>query len=419
MAKKKVGPGVVSLGALLLAATGCSGGDASAGSEGNAINLGRCYGANCGEQVQAVKVEDVPAASCVDVGAELEEPLSFEVIDGARPAGIRIAPDGTVWVLERSDGMPPSGGASLSLAHFSIDGVLLGTTGVVTSESDHVWTEQDLAVDAAGVATVAVYTNFAETADSEVIEELKLFSFDAELQSMGAPLVFHGVAVPKLAGADAGTYWLAGNAVGNKSHGVVSRVEGREPVWIQTGVPTSGNGAGVGVSGLAVASDGTSAILAQRSPRWSGGPDVYRYGIATYDAAGKPIWNMELPTEFVGGYRATLVGTPEGDLVVAGVTSEGSNVTIRSVSRTGQLGWAFQVQSLDADNLALDPETGRTFATTTQGLAVIEAEGQSCKLHGNPHAPGALSLFGMPRVRGDHVYASDGYLVWRYRLPTE
>ena len=79
--------GVVALGYVL---SGCSGAEVSAGSEGDAINLNRCYGADCGVHAQSLSGSGVEARPCGDVVGALEEPLVFEKATGW-PVGLKIS----------------------------------------------------------------------------------------------------------------------------------------------------------------------------------------------------------------------------------------------------------------------------------------------------------------------------------------
>ena len=369
--------GVVALG---YAVAGCSGAEVSAGSEGDAINLSRCYGADCGVRAQSLSGAAVDATPCGDVVGPLDEALVFESIpDGDQFLTAYEAPDGTVWALynlaRTAYGNPP-----VALARFSSDGALLGTSAPIGAEDENSYVHASLAVDATGEATVGLYTSYAPNADVDPREELTLYGFDQELQPVGVSRSFLGVASPLLVGGPGGSVWLTGDATGNSAHGAVARITRHEPDWIQTAVPSAGHGVD-GVSGLTVADDGVAAVIARLNPKWSGeGPNVVKLGLATFDAAGKPLWTLELPGDYTQGYRGSLGGTADGNLVVAGIVGEGSEeLVVRSVSRTGQLGWAYSLPGGFSAGIEVHRDSGRAFAGLGNALAVIDANGDSCR----------------------------------------
>jgi hypothetical protein len=234
-----------------------------------------------------------------------------------------------------------------------------------------------LAIDSTGALTVGIYSIFAENADSDLLEELELSRFDEDMVELETPRRFRGMASPHLFGGAAGGVWLAGNADANAAHGVVSRLTGHEPAWIQTRVPSAGQGV-LGVSGLTVADDGTAAVIASLSPRWNGGPDVMKVGVSTFDAAGHPQWTLELPGEYTGGYPPVIGGTADGGLFVAGVIDDGKGVLVRGLAPDGELRFAYTLRSGYAD-LEVGRRSGRVFVATNQGLAAIDSDGSSCR----------------------------------------
>jgi hypothetical protein len=107
-------------------------------------------------------------------------------------------------------------------------------------------------------------------------------------------------------------------------------------------------------------------------------------------------------------------------LVIEGVTDDNQLLTISSVSRAGELGWAFELPSRWAGDIDIDAATGRTFAATNVGLAVIDADGQSCRQLSLPQGDGVTIVsLSSPRARGNYVYAIDGSGVSRYSLPAD
>jgi hypothetical protein len=209
---------------------------------------------------------------------------------------------------------------------------------------------------------------------------------------------------------------LAGDALGDGAHGVLARVSQGEPEWIQTNVPSSGARAGVGVTSMALVGDGRVGVLAQRSPRWNGGPDIYEYGLTTFDRDGQPLWDLRLPTAYTGGSRAEVEALPNGDFVVAGSVGD-HGLLVRRVSATGRLGWGFQLQGYEAE-LSIDAG-GRAIAPSLGGVAVVSADGERCTQRSYPQSD---EYYAIPRdvaVSGEYLFMATQYDLLRYRLPSE
>jgi hypothetical protein len=412
----------VALGALLLAA-GCSGADVSAGDEGHAINLGRCYGVDCGSSLQAAMGSEATVGEpCGPSMGTLGEPFAFEPLPQPfNKYEFELSADGSFWLLATTQPQSPYGDSEFQepvLIHYSADGALLGISDPLRRGGAHTSLSSSLAVDAAGNAVVAIYSIYAETADSELEERLELHGFGPDFSSLGPPVRFRGIGVAHM-GADAsGAIVIAGNALNNAAHGTISRIVAGTPDWVQTHVPTSGQGAGIGVSGLAVTDSGAAAVLSQRSKRWEGGPHLYTYGISSFDASGMPLWDLVLPSPYEDGSRAVLASNGQGQLVVAGYGSRDS-LLVRSVAPQGELGWAYTVPAFEA-NAFIEVETGRTFVSSSNRLAVIEADGELCRYLDLPRGEGTLE-YGL----GD-VIVKDGFaytMTWdgiaRFELPSE
>jgi hypothetical protein len=404
----------LSAAAVLLAA--CNGAEVSAGSEGDAINLTRCFGANCGVLAKALQANDLDADACGEVAGALEEPVRFEPVEDSEVFAADEAPDGSVWALLRSRGVKGPYGA-VRLAHFSEDGALVALSEVLASERQNASHEFALTVDTSGAVTVGDYHSYAPDADSDVLEELSLYEFGSDPQLDVLPRLFRGMATPRLFGAAAGSVWIAGNAAGNATHGVVSRVTDREPDWIQTAVPSAGQGVGA-LGGLTVADDGFAAVVARSNGRWSGsGPNVTRLVVSTFDGAGVPQWTLELPTDYTAGYSGSLGGTADGDLVVAGAVGEnGDSMLVRQLTREGELGWGYRVESTFGGAIEVKRQSGRTLVSVGNGVAVIDGDGARCRkfmvpqlddYEPGPHArdPGAEYFLGV----GDGIV--------RFRIP--
>jgi hypothetical protein len=387
MVRINQGFGTVGLMAAGFWLAGCSGDVVSAGSEGDAVNLNRCYGADCGVRAQSLSGSAASTTPCGDVEGELTEPMRFEALGEGNNQSLAAAeaPDGTVWAIIDVRGFN-KGSGNLHLARFGSDGALLASKPLA-AEADFTLIDTALTVDAAGIATVGLYSSYAPNADSDISEELTLYSFDTDLQPVGTPRAFRGMATPQLATAGS-SVWLAGNAFGNAAHGTISRVSNLEPDWIQTAVPTAGEGVG-GVSGLTVADDGFAAVVARLNPKWSGsGPDVVKLGLAAFDATGVPLWTLALPTSFYSGHQGALGGTADGKLVVAGMVGDnGDELRIQAVSREGELGWAYSIEGASGPGIDVRRDSGRTFAGAGRNLAVIDGAGETCRQFSIPSFP--------------------------------
>jgi hypothetical protein len=417
------GAGVMALGWML---GGCSAANVSAGSEGDAVNLGRCYGADCGSKAQSLTLERFRAESCGDVDGALEDRLTFEpMAPGVQAEALEAkqAPDGSVWAIQTVSDFE-RGDASLYLTHHSREGTLLGVSGAIGSQGEHEVLNSALALGAGGVVTVAVYSNYAATSDSELVERLTLYSFDEDLTPVGEPRAFRGMATPHMATGALGSIWLAGNATNNAPHGTISRITSGAPDWIQTAVPTSGQSVG-GVSGVTVGDDGFAAVLAQLNPKWSGsGPNVAQLGVSTFDSTGKPVWTLALPTDYTQGYGGGLGTTAEGDLVVAGVVGDqGDELLVQGLSRDGELSWSYQIPQPMGPDIDVRRASGRVFVATRRGLAVIDPAGTSCRQFSGG-ASGPRATIDAPsdaqsapwRADADYIFAV-GREMTRFRVP--
>lgn len=412
VSKQRLGTaaGVLVLG---LAATGCSGSSkVSAGAESDAVNLNRCFGADCGLKAQSLSGEDVLARPCGEVEGPLADPVVFEEIEAGLTVMAAVeGSEGSVWALQVERGLS-RGEGPLNLVHFAGDGSRLGTVPV-GSEADHTVVQAALAIDPTGLVTVGVYSAYAPTADSDVAEELELSTFDSDLVAVGTPVKFRGMSTPQLMGGPSGSIWLAGNAAANAAHGVVSRVSQGEPDWIQTAVPASGTA--IGVSGLAVADDGNAAVLAGLTAKWSGtGPDIMKLGISTFDVTGKPLWTLKLPTEYTPGWVPALGGTAQGDLVVVGAVGD-QQILARRISRDGELGWAYTVEG-SGPGVEVKRDSGRAFVAALNRVAVIDAEGTACRQFSLAIDEASKAAAEPWRADGEYLLSVGSGLV-RFRVP--
>jgi hypothetical protein len=293
----------------------------------------------------------------------------------------------------------------------------------LTTPANHTTFNCDLTVDGAGRAVVSVYSVYAATADDPLTEHLVVHTLDSDARPFREALAFRGSGDSFVSGGAGDSFILGGDARDNAARGVLALVRGGEPAWIQTAVPSSGAGAGVGVSALTSSPDGETSVLAQRNPRWEAGmPDEYRYGISRFDGAGNLLWNMVLPTAYAGGYRAQMASSPEGDLIMRGklpaATPDVDKVLIRKITRAGEVGWAFRLSNSVDDTVGVD-ETGRTVATSFKSVVVISADGQTCKQYGLPPVSDGIPFPSGVVASGGWLYSAQYDGVRRFRLPAE
>jgi hypothetical protein len=415
-------------GASLLIAAGCSS-QISAGDEGNTINLSRCWGVDCGSKAQSITGADSAAEACVVGERELEELVEFDEFD---PTGfrytvneLRSGPDGSFWILATTSPQDPMAGEpEPALIHYTSEGELVGVIDPIASAQQYTGMRYTLGVDGAGNAIVALYTLYAPDADSELIERMYLYSYDAQLQPIGERIAFSGASPGLLVTDGTGALAFAGNAMDNAQRGVLTRLIDREPTFVQTNVPSGGIST-TGVCGLHVTEDGSFAVLSQRVPRSEDGNGPTKFGIATFDRDGKPLADLRLAGEFEPGYGAALAGTGDSFVVMnqnLREMTEGPYVPtalVRGFSQAGQVEWAFEVKA-GWPNALVDAE-GRAFIDTWDGLALIAPGGSSCEVFAfEPGDNGAIRIdAGSFVVRGQHVYVASGGRLSRYTLPSE
>lgn len=419
---------VLGLGSLLLAA-GCSS-QISAGDEGDTINLSRCWGVDCGSKAQSITGSDSAAEACSVSGRELQAPVEYEPFD---PTGfnyyaneLRSGPDGSFWILATTQPQDATRGEpEPALIHYSSEGELIGMVDPIASAEQYTGMMYTLGVDGAGNAVVALYTVYAPDADSDLIERMFLYSYDAQLQPIGERIAFSGASPGLLVADDSGALVFAGNAMDNAARGVLTRLIDREPTFVQTNVPSGGIST-TGVCGLHVTNDGSFAVLSQRVPRSENGNGPTKFGISTFDRDGKPLADLSVPGEFEAGYGAAMAGTADGFVVTnensAAPSQDGlyvPSVLVRGFSQQGQVEWAYELNA-GMPNAQVDADTGRSFIDTWKGLAMIEPGGVSCEVLGIPMEEGALRT--VPShflVRGQYVYAVGNGRLSRFTLPSE
>jgi hypothetical protein len=409
------------LGAGLLV-VGCSGSDVSVGQESAAFNLERCYGGatKCAASAETIGIETGIRDCPEEQLGTLEEEQAFSPPPtGFQMDDFKVGPDGSIWALAGQGSQ-----SDIVVARWSPDGMFVGVSEPLASQAEHTTLSCALTLNGAGHALVSVYSVYAATADDALTERLMIHTLGSDLQKVREPLAFRGSGDSLVQGGAGDSFTLGGDARNNAAHGVLARVTAGEPDWVQTAVPSSGLGAGVGVSALSVSADGEASVLAQRSPRWEpGAPDTYTYGVARFDESGNPLWNLILPTAYAGGWQAYMASMPNGDVVVRGVlaSNDASDQSlVRLVAHDGRLGWGFRFRG-GIDNAVEVDLTGRTVLAARSSVAVIDANGQSCKQYGLPApATGGTNFPSGLLILGSSVYsASFDQGVRRYRLPAE
>lgn len=397
--------GVVA-GLTLLLASGCGTGEVSVGKEGSEINLARCYGeeTNCEATAKTSNpVEDPEAVACMAGGEPLEHDLVVPAPTGA--TGVqRMKPtaDGGLWVLSRDP---------VRLSRYSAGGALLWSSEELTTPSEFTNFETDLAVDEAGNATVAIYSVYAPDADAELVESLTTSTFDPEGQAVGEPLGFLGITHPRLIGAEAGGFVLAGKGANGSSRGSLSRIREGEPEWVQTNVP------GTAIAGVTLSDDGSVWVLSQLNPD---GDFDQRLGVSRFDRDGNPIGTLALPTAYADGYTPVMVRAPNGGVLIEGMLDHERKL-VRQVSADGELGFAVTLPgSYSHPDADVDGESGRLFVGSNQDIAVIAADGQACALHPvRAREGGGTFRTEVAVVAGPSLYLVSGGEIRRYPLPSE
>jgi hypothetical protein len=391
-------------GLTLLWAGGCGTGEVPVGQEGSAINLARCYGeeTDCKATAKTNDPVEIGVADCTAEG----EPLEHELVLPALPepggvARMKAAVDGGLWVLSHEP---------VRLSRYSASGTLLWTSDALTAPSEFTNFETDLAVDEAGNATVAVYSVYAPNADVDLVESLTANTFDPEGQAVGDPVGFVGISHPRLIGAEAQGFVVAGSGVNGSSRGILSRIRAGEPEWVQTNVP------GTAIAALALADDGGVSVLSQLNPD---GDFDQKLGVSRFDPEGNPLGTLVLPTVYADGYVAAMVRAPNGDVVIDAVLDQRRKL-VRRVSADGELGVAVIVPGWDPQ-LDVDGESGRIFVGGIQNVAVIAGDGQACALHAvRPRASGEIITVTQLAAAAPYLYvALAGGEIRRYPLASE
>ncbi|HYP86810.1 MAG TPA: hypothetical protein VEQ59_01620, partial [Polyangiaceae bacterium] len=212
---------------------------------------------------------------------------------------------------------------------------------------------------------------------------------------------------------------LASGPTPAASHGVLARINAGKADWVQTGVPASD--AAAGVTALALGQDGVTSVLSQRKSSTSaGGLFSTTYGIARFGDDGAWLTDLTLSTEYASGDAAALRVTADGGAVLAGILDEDrgghERLLLRQVPSDGAEGWAFTLPFAGyAPTVELDRESGRVYTLSQAGVAVVDADGVSCRQYALPDGEKA----GLLAVAAPYLYVWVDGEIRRYRLPEE
>jgi hypothetical protein len=394
----------------------CETENVSVDSEGEALNLARCWGTDC-ERVRSEPIKaasfgrcDLPPERALDL--EWERELCGKACD---PERLVAAPDGTAWVL----GMSQRGARVLVLSHYAVDGSPLGEAEVTTISNPNALVESDLACDQRGHCYVIWYTLYAETADSELIQAAAVQEFDVRVAAVGQPVALTGVAQPLVSGGAAGKVAVAGPASSGAHRGSLAVLDAGTLLFTQNNVDTYGRLQGVGIAGMATDSEGRIAVLAQRDAQIAGSS---RFAITRFDAGGKPVWDRTIAAGFDSGVPAVLVGDDAGNVTMAGFLppadpsgGHGEFILLHHLDADGRLRWAYELHwgSLD---LAVDAPSGRIFALSNANasepqnyklrefgmIEEITNEGTSCRRYTYEYSDYLASYIAVGR--SDDIY---------------
>jgi hypothetical protein len=396
------------LGALSAAACGSSG--STVGSGGSGIDSGECLGESTkcsppleGDRLAALEpraCDATPVGTFSSTFASESMPYSAEQVEAAA--------DGSAWVLGRESIYGPGieDHTTVWARHYDANGELLGQNDNVAEVGPHTTLITSVGIGPEGTAVVYVYSVFAPTADDDLSEQASLLRLGSDGSVLGPAVNLAGMSSGRVAVGSEGTVTIAANASANATIGRLVRVAGDGvPVFIQSSVPTNGQGIGTGINGLQLRAHGGSTILSERSRTFES--QISTFGIAAYDASGNLEKNWLLPTRFAAGHGAELAKRPGGAFVVKGQTDgDDSNQVVLGYSATGDPVFAWQVPS--ATGLMVDAATGAT--VIGGGFVVISADGAECRVYARSE---------QDTVAAGNVSFSDGWTLTRPELEPE
>jgi hypothetical protein len=405
---RRVTVGSCLLGAL--AAPACSSSGSAVGSGGSGIDTGQCLGESTkcsppleGDRLAALESQEcdlTPAGTFTSTFASEAMPYSAEQIEAAA--------DGSAWVLGRESVYGPGveDHTTIWARHYDANGALLGQNDNVAEAGPHTTLTTSIGIGPQGSAVVYVYSVFAATADDDLTEQVSFLRLGSDGSALGPATNLAGISTGRVAVGSAGSVTIAANASGNATIGRLVRIANDgAPVFVQSSVPTNGQGIGTGMNGLLLQAQGSSTILSERSRTFQS--QITTFGIAAYDSAGSLTNNWLLPTAFVSGYGAELAKRPGGALAVLGQVSDADHVVL-GYSATGDPEFAWQVPM--ASGLRVDAASGATVVGSGGGLVVISADGAECRFYARS---------GQNTVAAGSVSFSDGWTLTRSDLEPE
>jgi hypothetical protein len=302
------------------------------------------------------------------------------------------------------------------LEHYAADGSLVAASGFIGLGGPNGMARQHLAVDSQSGAWLMTYLQIAAgDADGDFIENVTLRGFDVGARQLAPTQRIDALAESFVhVGAD-GAVTVAGNLERYQPGGSLLRFDGDgELLWNQTGLSTLGEAGGI--SGIAVADDGSSTVLVARSRPSSmpgGDPGASLYALTRFDPAGRSagtglitsaFWNLTPPRIEAG----------LGDLlIVSGI--RGGDHLVQSFPSDGSAGFAYLVSGA-LTSLAVDRVSGDVYSQAVGGVAKISAGGATCgiapvlgKFEATWFASAGIELF------ADKLYYADSWVFGRLR----
>ncbi len=397
----------IKIGLLLAGASACSlDNEVSVGRTGNKLDIDRCYAVDSGCDA-AFEGEHNPAFETIECteGSRLvtmEVPLPDVVLCEGEcrvPQGeVKAGPDGTYWILwetgSRIDGEEVPW---LYVEHVAADGTLLGLERI---DPEAQVIDAMLAVDDAGGAAVATFTQYSPDADSAVDLTATLYSYRPDVALRRPPLELVGVASPILAIDSSGDYVVAGNAHGPAKRGLIGRIRLDGTLAVTNNQIQTRGSSGRGIVSFTATGDVGYTLLAEDPDSNDSSPT---FQILRYDSAFLPSWTAPLLSPAGPGHGASMVTDPEGRVVAAAVAGD----ALGSLS--------LEVYGHDTDGFgrfafSLDRYSG--YASVPQ----MEADRRSSKVWLNFYAPVTLRDEGVVRDGATQMVMIDaaaGTCEWR------
>lgn len=365
---------------------GCSGEDVSTGNVGNVLDGSHCFAAGCDDHADVMTLPAPPHVTCDTTlaGSFVED---FRVDDKLGSVlALRVAPDGTLWVLHDDVSSSIGNGHSIWLVHHDADGAELAQTPKIGQGS--AMTTAQLSVDAHGNAWLAVYRNQAgPTADDDYTESVTLRGYDYDGEPVGPARAFSALAGAVAFVSADGEATVAGSAAHYLPRGTVLRLDANGDVlWTQPNIRTNGTNQGPGLAALVVHSDGSSTVLAERSRSYGGTNPMGLavFGLARVGDDGSSVWEGVLDTSFVDGTSVSLVGDGADGLLLTGTLDSSPDVSaqrllLQSFPADGGAGFAFEYGGPRASEPVVDLESGEIVTQCGRDSFLVAApDGSSC-----------------------------------------